>query len=336
MWHWIRGIVTAGVVLLICAAAVGVAYQSRATRRDLATQEPPGTLVDVGGHRLHIWCTGTGTPTVVLDTGLGGTAFDWGYVQPAVAKVTRVCSYDRAGMGYSDSGPHPRTSRQIGDELAALLNGHGIQGRVILVGASIGGWNVRLFASEYRSRVAGLVLVDARHEDQSERMAAIGAAENPPWVARVAAPVAYLGIARFLDIVPGLSVHSYAPEVRQYVQATRFRSSALITAANELRYGSVSAAQVRSARRGLDIPVVVVSAGERGSDAAEMLSALQRDQATLSKKSCHVIAERSGHAIAFGQPEIVVEAIQATVDATRHVAPVLNCESINTSLVLGR
>jgi pimeloyl-ACP methyl ester carboxylesterase len=334
MWRWTRRILTSIVVLLVSAAAIGLVYQSRATSRDLATASPPGHLIDVGEHRLHIWCTGSGVPTVVLDTGLGGTAFDWGHVQPDVAKFTRVCSYDRAGMGYSDPGPHPRTSQQIVHELKVLLDSAGVRGPVVLVGASIGGWNVRLFASEHRRRVAGLVLVDARHENQSERMAAIGAAENPPWVAHIASPVAYLGIARLLNIVPGLPVHSYAHEVRKYVQATRFRASALVTAANELRYGSVSAAQVRSTRRTLDIPVVVLSAGERRSQVAEVLSALQRDQASLSKMSCHVIAERSGHAIAFGQPEIVVNAIRATVEAARHATPVLDCESLMTQPVI--
>jgi pimeloyl-ACP methyl ester carboxylesterase len=314
--RWIRRIVISLSVLVVSTGGIGAAYQAYATHKEFTAYPPPGQLVDVGGHRLHIWCTGKGVPTVVLDTGLGGTAFDWGYVQPEVAKFTRVCSYDRAGVGFSESGPHPRTSRQIVKELATLL-ASSVQGNVILVGASIGGWNVRVFASEQPQRVAGLVLVDARHENQGERLAEAGAPENPPWVAYFASPVAYTGIARLLDIVPGLPVDSYASEVRKYVQATRFRASALVTAANELRYGSVSAAQVRSTRRELKIPVVVISAGLHNLQTREVLAALQRDQATLSKQSCHVIAERSGHAIAFGQPEIVVDAIRATVEASQ-------------------
>ena len=326
MW---RRIIASLFLVIVLAAGLGALYQLDATRRDLAAQPAPGQLVDVGGHRLHIWCAGSGEPAVILDNGLGGTAFDWAHVQPHVATFTRVCSYDRAGMGYSDSGPHPRTSRQIIAELAALLDANRINTPVVLVGASIGGWNVRLFASEMPQRTAGLVLVDARHEDQSEKVAAAGEPENPPWIAHVAAPVAHLGIARFLDIAPGLPVEMYAPEVRQYVRATRFRSSALVTAANELRYGPVSAGQVRATRRELPVAVVVLSAGVRDTQTTEILAALQRDQATLSKQSCHVIAERSGHAIAFGQPEVVVHAIRATVEASRQPAPVLACDSIN-------
>jgi pimeloyl-ACP methyl ester carboxylesterase len=139
-------------------------------------------------------------------------------------------------MGYSDPGPHPRTSQQIVNELVSLLDAMTID-KVVLVGASIGGWNVRVFASEHPERTASLVLVDARHEDQGEKLAGAGAPENPPWVVHIAAPVAYLGIARFLGIAPGLPVDFYAPEVRKYVLATRFRSSALIAAASELRDG---------------------------------------------------------------------------------------------------
>ena len=315
MWRWTRRIALALLLLCGSAAATGAIYEVRADRRELGSTPFPGQLIDVGGHRLHIWCTGSGTPAVVLDTGLGGTAFDWGHVQPDVARFTRVCSYDRAGMGYSDSGPHPRTSQQIVNELATLLD-QSVDGPVVLVGASIGGWNVRLFASEHTERTAGLVLVDARHEDQSERMDAAGAPENPPWLAHLAAPLAYLGIARSLDLVPGIPIDAFPPEVRRYVQATRARTSALVTAANELLSGPVSAVQVRATRRELPIPVVAVSAGRESPDMANVLAALQRDQATLSTQSCHVTAERSGHAVAFGQPAIVVNAIRAVVQAS--------------------
>src|SRR5713101_1879359 len=113
---------------LVLVALCGTAYQWLATRRDLASTPPPGRLVDVGGHRLHLWCTGAGTPAVILDAGLGGSSTDWGFVQPEVARFTRVCSYDRAGMGYSDPGPSPRTARRIAIELANLVDRSGLDG----------------------------------------------------------------------------------------------------------------------------------------------------------------------------------------------------------------
>src|SRR5262245_23185403 len=154
MWRWVRRGLIGICGLLVLIAVLGTAYQWLATRRDLAAVPPPGRLVDIGGHRLHLWCTGDGSPAVVLESGLGGASFDWGFVQPEVAKFTKACSYDRAGMGYSDSGPGPRTMRRIADELAALLDRARIDAPAILVGASIGGLAVRVFASDHPQRTA--------------------------------------------------------------------------------------------------------------------------------------------------------------------------------------
>ena len=314
---------------LLLLLALGFIYQLTTTARDLARQPPPGRLVDVGRHRLHIWCTGNGDPTVILDSGLGGTTADWWTVQSDVSQFTRVCSYDRAGMGYSDLGPSPRTSDRIVQELRALLDASGLRAPVVLVGASISGWYVRVFASQYTDRVAGLVLVDARHEDQGAQLAAIGAPENPPWIAHVALPIAHLGIMRLIGIAPGNPVESYRESARTYVRATRFRPSALVSAASEMLNGATSEAHVRVTRRELDVPLVVVSAGRRQPHVAEVLNSLQNDQWKVSKRSCHLVAERSGHAIMFGEPEAVVMAIRKVVDAARSGR--FDCEFANPS-----
>ena len=107
MWRWTRRVLLGLGGLLVLAVLVGTTYQWIATRRDLAASPPPGRLVDVGGHRLHIWCMGRGSPAVVLENGLGGSTPAWGHVQPHVAGFTQVCSYDHAGLGYSDPGPSP-------------------------------------------------------------------------------------------------------------------------------------------------------------------------------------------------------------------------------------
>ena len=118
MRRWTLRILVGLCGLIVVTALTGATYQWLATRKDLAATPPPGHLVDIGGYRLHLWCTGDGAPAVILDTGLGGSSADWGFVQPDVARFTRVCSYDRAGMGYSDPGPSPRTARRIASELA--------------------------------------------------------------------------------------------------------------------------------------------------------------------------------------------------------------------------
>src|SRR5688572_29454692 len=109
------------VVVAVFALVVGMGYQWVENRRNLRENPAPGRLVNVGGHRLHLWCTGGGSPVVVLEAGLGGSALEWSRVQPEITKTTRVCSYDRAGMGWSDMGPNPRSAAQIVSELRTLL-----------------------------------------------------------------------------------------------------------------------------------------------------------------------------------------------------------------------
>jgi pimeloyl-ACP methyl ester carboxylesterase len=303
--RWVKRIAIAVAALFIFTAGAGICYQLLATRRDLAAHPPPGRLVDVGGHRLHIWCTGEGTPAVILDSGLGGSFVDWGKVQPAVAKFTQVCSYDRAGMGYSDEGPSPRTARQIATELATLLDRVNIRGPVVLAGASIGGLNSRLFASERSDRTAGLVLVDASHENQRADI---------PSMAPFVPLLSTMGIFRLADISFGQPPASLAPHVRNSARVTALRTSSYQTAASELLNIEETRRQIKTTRRKLDIPVIVVTAG-RNTDPE--WRDMQRDQVTLSHKGCQIIAVGSGHVIPVSQPETVIKAIHSVVESAR-------------------
>src|SRR5512137_2641660 len=135
------------------------------------TSPPPiGKLVDVGGYRLHIYTTGTGSPTVVFEAGGASWSLDWHLVQTEVAKFTQVASYDRAGFGWSDPGPKPRHAQAIADELTTMLSASRQPGPFVLVGASFGGHIVRLFAAKHPADVAAIVLLDARHEDIDSTM----------------------------------------------------------------------------------------------------------------------------------------------------------------------
>ena len=290
---------------LAVAALSGATYQWLATRKELAATPPPGHLVDIGGHRLHLWCTGDGAPAVILDTGLGGSSADWGFVQPDVARFTRVCSYDRAGAGYSDPGPSPRTARRIASELAELLARSGIDGPVVLVGASIAGFDVRVFASDYPQRAAGLVLVDASHEDQAHEV---------PWMARFVPLLSTTGVLRLFGVSFGQRLELLAPSVRQFAQATSFRAAGHQAAADEIIHVRESASEVRSSRRKLTIPVLVITGGRR---ADEDWRELQRDQASLSERGCLTIAQESGHVVSIDQPGVVVDAIRTVVEAAR-------------------
>jgi len=305
MRRWTLRILVGLCGLIVVTALTGATYQWLATRKDLASTPPPGQLVDIGGYRLHLWCTGDGAPAVILDTGLGGSTPDWGFVQPDVARFTRVCSYDRAGMGYSDPGPSPRTARRIASELAELLARSGIGGPVVLVGASIAGFDVRVFASDHPDRAAGLVLVDASHEDQAHEV---------PRMARLVPLLSTIGVLRLFGISFGQRVESLAPSVRQFARATSFRAAGYQAAADEIIHIRESASEVRSSRRKLTIPVLVVTGG-RGAD--ENWRQLQRDQASLSERGCLMIAEQSGHVVPIDQPEVIVDAIRIVVETAR-------------------
>lgn len=155
--------------LVSVLAFVGAIYQVIATRLNEKKYPPPGRLVDVGGYRLHIHCLGregvNDSPTVVMDAGIGECSLGWSLVQPEIAKFAHVCTYDRAGLGWSDSAPTARTSQQIVSDLHALLGNAGIEPPYVMVGHSFGGLNLRLYASRFPEEVAGMVLVDSAHED---------------------------------------------------------------------------------------------------------------------------------------------------------------------------
>ena len=148
-------------VLLLLTSMIAVGQQSDRKPK----YPPPGKLVDIGGYRLHLNCTGTSGPAVVLIAGAGDFSFDWGLVQPDVSRFARVCSYDRAQLAWSDPGPTPRTMRQDAHELHTLLRAARIKAPYVLVGHSLGGLIARVYAEQYPDEVAGMVLVDSTHED---------------------------------------------------------------------------------------------------------------------------------------------------------------------------
>lgn len=277
----------------------------------------PGKRVDVGGFRMHIYCTGHGTPTVILDSGLGDSYVEWQAVQPEIARYIRVCSYDRAGMAYSDPGRRPRTSRVFAEELHALLHSAGVLPPYILVGHSMAGFDVRIYAALYPPEVAGMVLVDASHPDQLRRFPPALHAMNPGWI-RQGELLEYLepvGIARFLGYC-GNNVAVRAAECT----FNSFRESA-----SERRTFRESAAQTAAIAGALgDLPLLVLSHDtdvrdpglspdvDKATNIA--FNQMQEELRGLSTRGKRVIAKGSGHYIQMDRPDLVIQAVREIMD----------------------
>jgi pimeloyl-ACP methyl ester carboxylesterase len=289
----------------------------------------PGQLFVVDKSLLHIQRTGQGSSTVILETGLGAWSSHWALIQPAVAEHTRVCSYDRAGMGWSDAGPSPRDARQIANELHALLQAAEVPGPYVMAGHSNGGLYARMFASLYPNEVVGLVLADGTPVDLFERLPATrGDFANLEQQSRTFGWLAPFGVVRLL--IPS----AVGPELARLPARPRDEIIALNSIgpqwtglAAELEAVSASLAQVAQAGGVGSRPLVVLSS-TRGAAAsvADAQTKLQLDGeiAALSSNSRHVVVEGATHTGLASNPEhaaFVADAIRQVVGSARTGQP---------------
>lgn len=166
VWKRLRRGLVVVLLLLTLLVGIGMVYQTTASTQDRETYAPTGQLFEVNGHAMHLYCIGEGSPTVILEAGVGGNTLLWTYIQPAIAEVTRVCAYDRAGYGWSEANSNERTTLNMAEELHILLAQAGIESPYILAGHSFGGIVIRTYASLYPDEVVGLVFIDAAHPNQ--------------------------------------------------------------------------------------------------------------------------------------------------------------------------
>lgn len=329
---------------IACAAAIAAAQDNP----DPPPYPPPGRLVDVGGWRLHLHCTGearAAQPTVILEAGIGDFSVEWSLVQPGVARFARVCSYDRAGDGWSELGPHPRTFRQIVYELHTLLAAAGERPPYVVVGHSYGAWLVRLYQSTYPADVAGMVLVEGG-ADNPWRMLPDGRLVRSAELAtgRPIPDVKRTGPLRISDIPPaalqqmraGLAEASRRanepPRDKLPLEAQRMRTWALrqlghvAAAVNPYEHEELAALRADRTTREHplgDLPLVVITRGiseEEGQDARAFEDERTKDHAAiaaLSRHGKHVVAARSGHHVQLDEPGSVVAAIAQVVGAIR-------------------
>lgn len=300
----------------------------------------PGKLVVVRGRQQRIHVTGQGTPAVVFEAAIGDFGLTWALVQPGVAQFTTAVSYDRAGLGWSDSSSEPREGKVMVEELREVLDAAAIPRPVVLVGHSFSGMLVRLYAYLYPDEVAGLVLVDGAHEDQFQRF--------PPEIGGLfptirAAQVQQLrGLGDTIahqgshDLPPLVMVPpGFPPDLAAtYAAQSVARPSGPLTMAAELDALETTQAQVRSARATLDaayplgdVPLMVLSHGvpqpvpgmpDAINEAYEAAAAeMQEEQAALSRRGRRIIVEGAGHMIHHDQPDAVVAAVRSIIEAAR-------------------
>jgi pimeloyl-ACP methyl ester carboxylesterase len=304
---------------LVLLGVVGASYQAIATARDAHAFPPPGQLVDVGGYKLHIHCLGEGSPTVILEAGQGGLSPDWVWIQPEVAKTTRVCAYDRAGVAWSEPGPKPRHARQIGLELKTLLENAQIPSPYLLVGHSYGGLYVRVFAAAYPDVVKGMVLLDAAHSDQWSR--------DPDGEAQyaqirqfyqVAGLLTRLGLLRLLNYSP---ISPDLPPVQGAAHKAFSDSTQLVDAATaEFDATAETNRQVREAGLLGALPLFVLTATDHGRPEIEVLGQeLQHELTQLSTNSVQRIVEGATHSSLIIEKQDAL----ATIDAIRRVVEVV-------------
>ena len=280
-------------VALLVLAVVGTIYQAIATGRAERAFPPPGELVEVGDHKVHIHCVGQDSPdspTVVLEAALGNMSANGVRVQQEVSDTTRVCAYDRSGMGWSGRGPEPRDAEQVTGELHALLEGAGIEGPYVLVGHSYGGLYARMYAARYPDEVAGVVLADSSHPEQFSRLP--GGQENYEQIRQlyaVAPLLARLGVIRLFDLNP--ADPDLPQQQRAQIDALGSSTRQVATTADEFRATNQTATQVRGAGSLGDKPLAVVSAGEQPPAWLE----LQEDLADSSSNSIHRVVEGATH-----------------------------------------
>jgi pimeloyl-ACP methyl ester carboxylesterase len=276
---------------LLALAVIGATYQAIATEIDRRAYPPPGEMVDVGDHSLHINCVGRDGPTVILEAANGGMSAHWVRVQQQLAQTTRVCSYDRAGLGWSELGPEPRDAKQVTSELHTLLANAGTEGPYVLVGHSYGGLYARMYAAQYPEEVAGMVLVDSSHPEQFTRSPEGRAMYERARRLSALVPIfTRLGVIRLSNFFPAHP--DLPPQQRGEVEAFNSSTQHLVTTTEEFRATPETTAQVRGTPSLGNKPLAVISAGEQPSGWLEM----QDELAALSPNSIHRVVEGATHA----------------------------------------
>ncbi len=294
--------------ILPCVTGIGCMYQAAATILDRRYHIPPGRLVDIDGCRLHMQVEGRGESSVILESGLGGMSSAWGWIQPETAKFSRVVSYDRAGLGWSGPDTAPKTAALAALRLRSILQLSHIDPPYILVGHSMGGLFIRVFADLYRDEVAGMVLLDAVHPDQHLRSAAINTHMRSGFRFLKTAPLlAQFGYIRLTKL---FNAWTEGLPARQAAESEAFLSAYqhLKTTRDESLAWDTICAEVRDTRGIGDIPLTVVTACRAVLPGHPEM---QRELATLSSNSKHFVVKDADHVSLVSRREFALQVVEA-------------------------
>jgi len=330
---WLGRVALWGVILLLVLVATGAIYQEIASARDAKLYKPENQMVDVNGIQMRLDCRGTGSPTVVLEAGGQSPSFVWVQIQDEVAKFTRVCSYDRAGYGWSDSVPETLYPQQVAEMLHTLLENGREKPPYLMVGHSFGGVYIRTFTAEYPGEVVGMVLVDSSHDDQAQRVPP-ELAQSPEAAQKknsmminlrlfqIGEPIGVFRAFKLMD--PWVASLSLPEHEKGSVLAQVYRTGYIGAYARETIMMSTYSGQPEKLG---DMPLVVLSQKIDAQDMVEQIPStlqtmgfaqqladisndMQDELAALSTRSRHIFVEDSGHFIQLDQPQVVIDAIR--------------------------
>jgi len=324
----IRSVLPFAAVLLVTFVASSSAYNAIASHFFWAKRPPGGRFEMVNGYRMYINCTGSGSPTLVLGAELGGDSVDWGQLQPVLSRTTRVCSWDRAGFGWSQAVPGPQDADHIANELHLLLTKAGVTGPLVLMGHSIAGLYIRDYAVLYPSEVAGLIFVDSSSPFQNRSPAMRSRGLKPPsWLLRLAMIV---GVPRLIGMC---SYHGNGPDAEfqtmRKEDICRIHYEALSA---ELRAFDESSGEVGRSHGFGSLPILVFSHDPLGPvprraqpEAVEATqrawNEMQENLKTLSTRSRRVIVTGSSHQLFEERPGLVETDVTEFIQQIRAAAP---------------
>ncbi|MFC5402690.1 alpha/beta fold hydrolase [Cohnella soli] len=334
--RWVKRLAIAGLILVMVLVGAGAIYEQTARSQAAKDYPPPGKLVDIGGRKIHLNCEGSGTPIVILEAGAdtSGSAL-WEPVQKQIARFTRVCSYDRAGIMWSDPAKGQRDSLAVTEDLHKVLRAANERPPYVLVGASMGGPYVMTFTKNYREEVAGMVLADASHPEQTKRLAeATGVPEsNPiPFVFRALAAVVWTGLPRL--VLPDAEVPELPAETAKAI--TAYQPTSLKGAFAEAAAFEDSLREAGTLLTLGNLPLAVISRGkpwsafteaeqkasgftqEQFNRAEAAWASMQAEEVALSSNSTQRILKDSSHVVQLERPDAIIDAIKEVVNKVVH------------------